>query len=138
VIVLDTNVVSELMRGRPHARVIEWVDSHDGLAITAITAAELLHGVRRLPDGARKAALDAAVRDVIYRDFADRVLPFDTAAAEQYAEITTDRERLRRPVSAADAQIAAICRARGAGLATRNVRDFDRTGIEVFDPWSAS
>jgi predicted nucleic acid-binding protein len=87
VIVLDTNVVSELMRGRPHARVIEWVDSHDGLAITAITAAELLHGVRRLPDGARNAALDAAVRDVIHRDFADRVVPFDTAAVEQYAAV---------------------------------------------------
>jgi predicted nucleic acid-binding protein len=65
-------------------------------------------------------------------------VPFDTAAAEQYAEIITDRERLGRPVSAADAQIAAVCRARGAGLATRNVGDFDRTGIEVFDPWSAS
>jgi predicted nucleic acid-binding protein len=65
-------------------------------------------------------------------------VPFDTAAAEQYAEIITDRERLGRPVSAADAQIAAVCRARGASLATRNVGDFERTGIEVFDPWSAS
>jgi hypothetical protein len=137
-IVLDTNVVSELMRSRPAARVLRWVDdqSADALAITAVTAAELLYGVARLADGARKVELATAVGALVREDFSGRVLPFDAAAAEHYADLVADRERQGRPVSALDGQIAAICRSRGAQLATRNVRDFDATGIGVIDPWA--
>lgn len=138
-IVLDTNVLSELMRRRPAQQVVAWVDAQDpaALTITAITVAELLYGVARLRAGARKAKLTEAVRALMRDDFAGRVLPFDVTAAEHYAEIVAARERHGRPVSAADGQIAAICRHRGARLATRNVRDFDATGVELLDPWDA-
>jgi len=138
-IVLDTNVLSELMRRRPTARVVRWVDEQDasGLAITAVTVAELLYGVARLADGARKTKLAAAVEALVREDFAGRVLPFDTAAAEHYADLAADRERQGRPVSVSDGQIAAICRCHGTRLATRNVHDFDATGITVLDPWAA-
>jgi toxin FitB len=138
-IVLDTNVLSELMRRRPATRVVRWVDEQDagGLAITAVTVAELLYGVARLADGARKAKLAAAVDALVREDFAGRVLPFDVAAAAHYAEVVAERERQGRPVSVSDGQIAAICRRHGAALATRNVRDFEATGIAVGDPWSS-
>jgi toxin FitB len=138
VIVLDTNVLSELMRRRPAARVVRWVDEQDAsaLAITAVTVAELLYGVARLADGARKTELAAAVEALVREDFAGRVLPFDAAAAEHYAELVAERERQGRPVSTSDGQIAAICRCHGTRLATRNVRDFEATGITVLDPWA--
>jgi toxin FitB len=137
-IVLDTNVLSELMRRRPAARVLEWVDEQEAsaLAITAITVAELLYGVARLRDGTRKRNLAAAVDALVREDFSGRVLSFDVAAAAEYAELVAGRERQGRPVSAADGQIAAICRCHGARLATRNVRDFDATGVAVLDPWA--
>jgi toxin FitB len=138
-IVLDTNVLSELMRNQPTARVVSWVDERDAsaLAITAITVAELLCGVARLEDAARKTALAAAVDALVREDFAGRVWPFDVAAAAHYADLLAERKRQGRPVSTSDGQIAAICRARGATLATRNLRDFDATGIGVVNPWAA-
>jgi predicted nucleic acid-binding protein len=137
-IVLDTNVLSELMRRRPEARVVGWVDGQDAsaLAITAVTAAELLYGVARLASGARKTELAAAVEALVREDFAGRVLPFDGAAAEQYADLVAERDRCGRPISTADGQIAAICRCHDARLATRNVRDFSEVGVELVDPWA--
>ena len=137
-IVLDTNVLSELMRRAPAERVVEWVDDQDPrtLAITAVTVAELLYGVARLPAGARKDELASAVRALVREDFSDRVEPFDGVAAEHYADVVAERERRGRPISAADAQIAAICRRSDATLATRNTRDFEATGVEVIDPWA--
>jgi toxin FitB len=139
-IVLDTNVLFELMRRRPAARVVRWVDGQDAtaLAITAVTVAELLYGVGRLADGARKAALAAAVDTLVRDDFAGRVLPFDVAAATHYADLVSDRERQGRPISTADGQIAAICRRHGATLTTRNVRDFDEVGLSLVDPWAVA
>ena len=139
-IVLDTNVLSELMRSRPTARVVEWVDGHGAqtLAITSITAAELLYGVVRLRQSKRKVQLTAAIDALVHEDFASRVLAFDGPAAEHYADIVAERERRGRPISAADAQIAAICRSHDASLATRNVRDFDGAGLTVLDPWAAT
>jgi toxin FitB len=136
-IVLDTNVVSELMRRQPSEVVLDWVDGEDasGLAITAVTAAELLHGVARLSGGARRRKLAAAVDALLVQDFAGRILPFDGSAAIHYGELVAARERAGRPVSVADGQIAAICRHHGALLATRNVRDFEATGVDVLDPW---
>jgi toxin FitB len=135
-IVLDTNVLSELMRRQPSTSVVEWVDEQiaSELAITAITVAELLHGVARLADGARKAELASAVHALVREDFSGRVLPFDAAAAEHYADLVAERERRGRPVSTSDAQIAAICRLHGARLASRNARDFEETGIALIDP----
>jgi toxin FitB len=137
VIVLDTNVISELVRAIPDARVLTWLDTLPvaETATTAITAAELDYVVARLPDGRRRVALHEAVRAMLDDDFRGRVEPFDRHAAAAYAHVVGDRERLGRPIGVADAQIAAICRARGATLATRNMKDFQDTGIELIDPW---
>ncbi|WP_433871374.1 type II toxin-antitoxin system VapC family toxin [Saccharopolyspora sp. CA-218241] len=137
-IVLDTNVLSEITRRSPDPRVVAWLDSLPTaeVATTAITAAELLYGVTRLPDGHRKSSLTAAIHALINEDFHGRVESFDAPAAAEYAAVVIERERLGRPISAADARIAAICRARRAVLATRNIEDFDETGIELVNPWS--
>jgi toxin FitB len=134
-IVLDTNVISELARPVPSLPVLAWVDAQDGVAITATTAAELLHGVARLPGGARKSGLADAIGEMLDGPLRDSVLAFDRAAAMHYAEIVAAREGAGRPISIADAQIAAICRSRGATLGTRNVRDFESVGITVVNPW---
>jgi toxin FitB len=135
-IVLDTNVVSELMRPEPAPGVARWVRERDRreLRTTAITVAEVRYGIARLPDGRRKQALLAAADDV-FAAFADQVLPVDTAAAEQYSVIASSCERAGKPIAGFDALIAAVCRSRSAALATRNVSDFNGTGIEVIDPW---
>jgi toxin FitB len=137
VIVLDTNVISELTRQVPEPAVISWLDSlpAEHVATTAITAAELLYGVARMPSGRRKAELAAAVNGLLGEDFRDRVLPFDDHAAARYAHIACGREKLGRPIGVADAQIAAICRTLDAALATRNTDDFSETGIELINPW---
>lgn len=136
-IVLDTNVISELFRREPHPAVVAWLEAlTDGVAITTITLAELLAGVRRLPDGRRKTELASAI-DAAVRPFrgTTSLLAFDDAAAFEYAEVLSMRAGVGLPISMADAQIAAICRANGATCATRNVKDFAETGIDVFDPW---
>jgi toxin FitB len=138
VIVLDTNVVSELMRPEPAPSVAAWVRGRDRreLCMTSITLAEIRYGIARLPDGRRKQVLlDTA--DDIFRTFAEQILPVDAAAADQYAIIASTRERAGKPIPGFDALIAAVCRSLGAALATRNQPDFDGTGIEIIDPWSA-
>jgi predicted nucleic acid-binding protein len=137
VIVLDTNVISELTRQVPEPGVIAWLDSlpAEEVGTTAVTAAELLYGVARIPSGRRKTELAAAVRGLLGDDFRDRVLPFDEHCASRYADIVCGREALGRPIGVADAQIAAICRAAEATLATRNTDDFAGAGIDLINPW---
>jgi toxin FitB len=137
VIVLDTNVVSELTRHTPAPGVLHWLDALAAaeVAITAITAAELLYGVAKLPGGRRKAELAAAVDGLLNDDFRGRVLSFGEPAARRYADLVNARELLGRPIGVADAQIAAICRTVDATLATRNTGDFEETGIELINPW---
>ncbi len=138
-ILLDTNVLSELIRPEPHEEVMTWLDSLDPAAVatTAITAAELLYGVARSPAGRRKEQLSEAISGLIHEDFEDRVEPFDATAAAHYAGLVSDRERSGRPIGVADAQIAAICRKLQATLATRNTGDFEGAGIDLVDPWQA-
>ena len=136
-IILDTNVISELSRHVPDPGVLAWLDSLEisEVATTAITAAELRYGVARLPEGHRKRELTVMIRGILSEDFYGRILPFDERASARYADIVTGREKIGRPVGVADAQIAAICRDLGATLATRNTSDFEETGIELIDPW---
>lgn len=136
-IVLDTNVISELARRVPDPGVLSWLDSLEvsEVATTAVTAAELRYGVARLPDGHRKRELTVMIRGIVTEDFQGRVLPFDERASACYADIVTDREKIGRPIGVADAQIAAICRDLSAALATRNISDFEETGIELINPW---
>ena len=135
-IVLDTNVTSELMRPSPSPIVEAWVRAHRAadMYTTSITLAEIGYGIERLPDGARKALLKATAEQ-IFSTFAEHVLAFDTAAAVLYGSIVSARDRIGAPIDGFDAQIAAICRAHGATLATQNVKDFADTGIDVLDPW---
>ena len=136
-IVVDTNVVSELMKAEPSPRVLAWVRTRDNreLRMTAITVAEILYGIERLPNGRKKTAIRTAAVEVFSR-FAEEILAFDAPAAPFYAEIVGGRDRQGAPISGYDAQIAAICRAHAATLATRNVKDFDDVGIEVTNPWT--
>jgi toxin FitB len=139
VIILDTNVISELARTDPEPNVVHWLDSLPAaeVATTAVTAAELVYGVARLPDGRRKVSLAETIDALIREEFRDRVEPFDGRAAEQYATVVVGREKKGRPISMADAQIAAICRVCSAVLATRNTGDFRDTGIDLINPWAA-
>ena len=137
-IVLDTNVVSELMRPSPAPRVVAWVREQgvDDLYTTAVTLAEISYGIARLGDGARKTLLKAT-SDQVFSAFRDHVLAFDADAASLYGGIVGNRDRLGLPIDGFDAQIAAICRRHAATLSTRNVKDFEQTGVSVIDPWSA-
>ena len=139
-IVFDTNVVSELMRHEPAAEVVAWADRQydDEVFLTAVTLAELLFGIARLPDGRRRTTLAESLEGMVNDDFDNRVVAFDAIAAVHYADIAARRERAGQPISTADAQIAAICRSLDAVLATRNVDDFTETGIDVVDPWTAA
>ena len=139
-IVWDTNVVSELMRPDPNGQVVVWADRQPAseVFITAITLAELWFGIGRLPIGRRRNELAEVFDDMLTEDFERRVLDFDRVAAAHYGDLVVDRERKGRPISMADAQIAAICRSHGATIATRNVDDFADVGVEVVNPWGAA
>ena len=136
-IILDTNIVSELLRPAPEPRVVAWLAAQDGAQVylTTISEAELRYGVAILADGKRREALTEAVEGMLQDDFRERILPFDSPAAKAYAAIVTARRAAGRPISQSDCQIAAIGRARRAAIATRNTRDFEGCGIEVIDPW---
>ena len=139
-VVLDTNVVSELMRGSPRPDVVEWLDAQRTreLFVTSVTEAEIRAGVAILPEGARRRGLADAAERMFANLFAGRILPFDSSAARAYAEIVAVRRASGRPLSLADGQIAAIARSRGMAVATRNVADFEDTGTELLDPWSST
>ncbi|MEO1194407.1 MAG: type II toxin-antitoxin system VapC family toxin [Pseudomonadota bacterium] len=139
-IILDTNVVSEVMRDSPDPRVMLWFgqQSTGSLFITATTEAELKKGVAFLPEGRRRLSLTRAVQDMIVRDFRNRILPFDSSATDAYARISANRRLSGRPISEADCMIASIAQYRGALLATRNTADFVGCGVDLIDPWKTS
>lgn len=136
-IVLDTNVVSELMRAQPDAAVLRWMDaqSSTSLWLNSVVVSELLYGVAKLPKGKRKEQLILAVAAMVDEDFAGRVLSFDVDAAAEYASLVVMRENTGLSVSMADAQIAAICLSQGATLATRNTKHFEGLGLTLINPW---
>lgn len=138
-IVLDTNVISELMRASPDGSVLSWVAAQPAalLHITSITQAEILHGILLLPVGKKRAAIQAAADAMFATDFAGRILPFASSAAGEYAAIAVNRRRAGRPISQFDAQIAAIALSGHAAVATRNVAHFQGCGVKVIDPWDA-
>ena len=137
-IILDTNVISEPARPRPSERVMRWLAQNDAdLYVTAISQAESHYGFALLDPGQKRTGLAAAARQIYEIDFAGRVLPFDSAAAREFALIAADRKKIGREIKVLDAQIAAIARAYGAPVATRDVADFAYTGITLINPWTA-
>ena len=137
-IVLDTNVVSELMLPSPAAQVVEWVSRQapPTMHFTTISEAELRYGVAILPAGRRRDGLLAGIEGMLREDFAGRIIPFDREAALAYGEIAAARRATGHPINHADCQIAAITRSVGAAVATRNEDDFEGCGIDVINPWA--
>lgn len=136
-IVLDTNVLSEFLRPAPAPQVQAWLDRQDSASIffTAVGEAELRYGVAILPIGKKRTTLETAINAIMDEDFRDRILAFDREAARAYPAIAAERRTAGHPISHFDCQIAAITRAHGAKLATRNTKDFEGCGLIVVDPW---
>src|SRR4051794_8273734 len=134
---LDTNVLSAMMHPAPAPAVAAWVSGQPAarLFTAAPCQAEILGGIAILPDGHRRAALETAARAMFAEEFAARVLPFDSAAALAYAALFAARRQAGRPAATIDLLIAAIARAQGASVVTRNVADFQGFGVSVIDPW---
>jgi toxin FitB len=139
-IMLDTNVLSELMRPKPSPRVVAWVARQPAteLFTTSITEAEVFYGIELLTKGKRRERLLAAAEAMFAEDLAGRIFGFESDTARVFSKIAAHRRGLGRPISHADAQIAAIAQVRGAKLATRNVTDFEDCGLDVVDPWNGS
>lgn len=137
-ILLDTNVVSEMIRPTPDHSVEQWFAAQTSADVymCATTEAELRFGVALLPDSRRRSLLAADIERMLTTVFSGKILTFDSAAAIEFALVASDRRRAGRPITIPDAQIAAIARAHGAALATRNVRDFEGCGVDVINPWT--
>ena len=137
---LDTNVVSELMRESPEPAVARWVSGHpvEDLFLSAVSEAELRYGAAILPLGRRRETLFFKIEAMLRDAFDDRILPFDGDAARTYGHIAAARRSVGRPVASTDCQIAAIAAARRMRLATRNVRDIEDMGIEIVNPWAGT
>ena len=138
-ILLDTNVLSELMKLRPETKVLGWMDSFPATeyGVSAITKAEILLGIALLPDGKRKRDLAHAAK-LMFEAFPKSCLSFDSAAASRYADIVAGRTRKGRPISVEDAQIAAIALANDMAVATRNTNDFELIrGLMIINPWNS-
>jgi predicted nucleic acid-binding protein len=136
-IILDTNVLSEVMRPAPSVRVLEWLAKESALTVftTTIAMAEILYGIELLQKGRRRAALTSAAEAMFEEAFAGRILSFDNDAARAFPKIAAARRGSGRPITRFDAQIAAIARSRGAAIATRNTGDFEECGVTVVNPW---
>jgi toxin FitB len=137
-IILDTNVLSELMRPEPSPRVMAWIAKQpvSELFTTSISEAEIFYGIEILAKGKRRDGLLAVAEALFAEDLAGRVFGFASEDARAFSKIAADRRALGRPINQADAQIAAIARVHRARLATRNIKDFEDCGIDVIDPWS--
>lgn len=139
-ILLDTNVVSELMRPTANSRVAEWasLQSVPSVFTTAITEAEIYKGIEIMAQGRKRSDLLGIAQAFFHVDMASHILPFDSAAAHQFAEIFALRKRAGRMIQPLDLQIAAIARQHEAVLATRNIKDFTGCGIELVNPWDGA
>jgi hypothetical protein len=139
VILLDTNVISVLMRREVEPLVVAWLDAQPSESIwtTSITVFEVRFGLEILASGRRRRSLEVAFDKMLEEDFEGRIVPFDETAAHAAGQIAAERRRLGRPVEIRDVQIAGIAAARKATIATRNLRHFEGLGSELINPWSA-
>ncbi|HEX5412253.1 MAG TPA: type II toxin-antitoxin system VapC family toxin [Terriglobia bacterium] len=139
-ILLDTNVLSKPLRPQPDQNVLAWLDAQtlENCFITTISLAEMLLGIETLPAGKRRKALAASIDEKIVALFGERILPFDLSAAENYAKVVARARKRGRPISVADAQIAAIAASRQFSVASRDLAPFQAAGVPVINPWSAA
>jgi len=137
VIILDTNIVSEFMTSQPAHSVLQWLNEQvtGQLYLTTITIAEITYGLGAMPEGKRQIFLSRRFKEFINKGFTGRILPFDINSAELYGEIMSHRKVIGRPMSTFDGQIAAIVKSTGFTLATRNVKDFQDSDIELINPF---
>lgn len=136
-ILLDTNVVSELMREAPEGAVRQWIEAQNPitLGITTITIAEIQYGIARLPKGKRRTQLTQSFEAFVRHAFGDRVFPFHVPAAYLYGVMAAEREQAGMKVDAVDMMIAAIAKSEKAAVATRNTKDFEGCGLRLINPW---
>ncbi|BBC24736.1 type II toxin-antitoxin system VapC family toxin [Pseudanabaena sp. ABRG5-3] len=136
-IILDTNVLSEFMRAVPNPAVMDWIAQQvsSEIFVTTITQAEMYYGLALLPMGKRRSDMERAVQQIFEQDFAGRILTFDSRAALEYAKLASFRRQIGKPISQADAQIAAIACSQNAVLATRNISDFCDCQLTLINPW---
>ena len=137
-VLLDTNVLSELLRSQPDSNVLSWMASMPAnvLFVSAVTQAEMMLGARLLPKSQRRQRLEEALAAMFLEDFADRILSFDASCAAPYAELVAIRRAAGKPIAQFDAQIASIARRHRVGVATRNVADFEGCGLTLTNPWN--
>lgn len=136
-IILDTNVISEAMRDTPNTSVAEWLNARQvfELATTTINIAELKYGFARLGPGRRRSELEARFRQLVARGFDARIFGFDASAADAFGELVAARACIGRRLAGFDGLIVAIALSRGAGIATRDTRDFEGCGVPLINPW---
>ena len=139
-IILDTNVISEVMRPQPNSQVMSWLREYpvEELAVTAISIAEISYGLKRLPEGHRRRSLQWRFQMFIAQGFSDRIFPFDEKVAEIYADLVVNRQHIGKPIEVMDAMIGAIALLKKASLATRNISDFQNCGLQLINPWEIS
>lgn len=138
-IILDTNVISELMREKPHENVKTWIEAHSptNLSLTTIAIAEIQRGLARLPKGKRRTTLESNFSTFITDAFGGRIFSFDEEAAYIYGHVAAKREKEGFNIDAVDLMIAAIVKSQNASIATRNIRDFEGCGIKIINPWES-
>jgi toxin FitB len=138
-IILDTNILSEPARPKPDPAALRWIGRQDNamLYTTSVNQAEVLFGIARMAKGVKRTIVQDAALAMFGKEFADRILPFDSRAAELFAEIVARRMEIGKPIGTMDAQIAAIARSHDAAIATRDVMDFQYCGVEIINPFAA-
>ena len=136
-LMLDTNMLSEIMRPEPDRKIANWIirQPSDELFTAAVCQAEILSGLATMPSGRRRANLEEAARAMFVDDFDNRILPFDTEAASAYAEVFAARRNAGRPCGTVELMVAAIARVHEATVVTRNVADFEGVGVAIINPW---
>ncbi len=138
-IIIDTNVISEMMKPSPLTAVLDWFNEQAAVSLylTTITIGEIGYGIRALPDGKRRRLLTEGFEALLKAAFEFRILDFDEAAARRYGDVMGNRKEMGRPLASLDGQIIAIARANGCGVATRNIRDFECSGLTIINPFDA-
>ena len=136
-IIVDTNIFSEVLKPRPSSKVAAWLaaQARSSLFTTAVTQAEILYGIEIMPRGARRTQLSEAVERIFSLELVNHIVPFDEEAARVYPQVVAARRSAGKPISQFDAMIAAIARSHRASVATRNVDDFEHCGVRVINPW---